>query len=380
MSQAISRKYSFLSDYNAGNAIDDRKVDAELDQLVTALNKKVLIASSAPSSPEDGQTWIDISADPPVLKIYDATNSTWKQAILLPASSAQGDIYYYDGSTVARLAAGTAGYFLKTQGAGKNPTWAATAEAPPHYRIGLNCKQASTSTITVEGGVVAHGDTKIEKTSDTTLNLATDSDWIGGTSLRATDTYGYIYVDSSGNIKMHTTAPSKSDTSGNTSGTLRYAVISTVYYRCIGWFYMNSTGSGELDTNGVSNFKDGDTHNILQATGTSDISTSSTTYVDMDDMEIKFISNGRPVRIIFNATLQYDHESWVAIVVDGTTKMKTMHGLGTANNTPHPCIYVEALSAGTHTIKIQWKQSTTGVTYQYGTTKDSPRVLIVEEL
>lgn len=40
-------------------------------------------------------------------------------------SDAQGDIMYYDGTDWARLAAGTSGYFLKTQGAGANPTWAA---------------------------------------------------------------------------------------------------------------------------------------------------------------------------------------------------------------------------------------------------------------
>ena len=36
----------------------------------------------------------------------------------------QGDILYRDGSGEARLAAGTSGYFLKTQGSGANPTWA----------------------------------------------------------------------------------------------------------------------------------------------------------------------------------------------------------------------------------------------------------------
>ena len=40
-------------------------------------------------------------------------------------SDAQGDIMYYDGTNWVRLAAGTNGHFLKTQGAGANPTWAA---------------------------------------------------------------------------------------------------------------------------------------------------------------------------------------------------------------------------------------------------------------
>jgi hypothetical protein len=37
---------------------------------------------------------------------------------------AQGDVFYYDGSNIVKLAAGTSGHFLKTQGAGANPVWA----------------------------------------------------------------------------------------------------------------------------------------------------------------------------------------------------------------------------------------------------------------
>jgi hypothetical protein len=38
-------------------------------------------------------------------------------------SDAQGDILYYDGTNWARLAAGTSGYVLHTNGAGVNPSW-----------------------------------------------------------------------------------------------------------------------------------------------------------------------------------------------------------------------------------------------------------------
>jgi len=40
-------------------------------------------------------------------------------------STAQGDLYYNSGGAIARLAAGTSGQFLKTQGASANPVWAA---------------------------------------------------------------------------------------------------------------------------------------------------------------------------------------------------------------------------------------------------------------
>jgi hypothetical protein len=46
------------------------------------------------------------------------------------ASQAQGDIIYHNGTTWVRLAAGgTAGHFLKTNGAGANPEWAAAGGA-----------------------------------------------------------------------------------------------------------------------------------------------------------------------------------------------------------------------------------------------------------
>ncbi|NCA94284.1 MAG: hypothetical protein EOM84_03840, partial [Sphingobacteriia bacterium] len=39
-------------------------------------------------------------------------------------SDTQGDIMYYNGTDWVRLAAGTSGYYLQTQGAGANPQWA----------------------------------------------------------------------------------------------------------------------------------------------------------------------------------------------------------------------------------------------------------------
>lgn len=40
---------------------------------------------------------------------------------------AQGDILYFNGTNIVKLAAGTSGWFLKTQGAAANPIWAAIA-------------------------------------------------------------------------------------------------------------------------------------------------------------------------------------------------------------------------------------------------------------
>jgi hypothetical protein len=42
---------------------------------------------------------------------------------------AQGDIFYYNGTNIVKLAAGTSGQFLKTLGAGANPSWASVTGA-----------------------------------------------------------------------------------------------------------------------------------------------------------------------------------------------------------------------------------------------------------
>ena len=46
----------------------------------------------------------------------------------------QGDILYRDGSGLQRLAAGTSGYFLKTQGSGANPVWAEVGGKIKNYK------------------------------------------------------------------------------------------------------------------------------------------------------------------------------------------------------------------------------------------------------
>jgi len=54
------------------------------------------------------------------------------------ASTAQGDIYYNNGSAIARLGAGTSGQFLKTLGTGANPAWGTVTTAV----LGVKTKQS----------------------------------------------------------------------------------------------------------------------------------------------------------------------------------------------------------------------------------------------
>lgn len=73
-------------------------------------------------------------------------------------NEAQGDVLYFDGSNWVRLAAGTSGYYLKTQGAGANPMWDAPSLATADtiaqsttIEAGANDVTLSTTTQTVGG-------------------------------------------------------------------------------------------------------------------------------------------------------------------------------------------------------------------------------------
>jgi hypothetical protein len=68
------------------------------------------------------------------------TGQTTAQAAidaLMAASGAlsQGDVFYYNGTNVVRLGAGTSGHFLKTNGAGANPAWAAASGSGGNYTL-----------------------------------------------------------------------------------------------------------------------------------------------------------------------------------------------------------------------------------------------------
>lgn len=108
----------------------------------------------------------------------------------------------------------------------------------------------STTVVTVNTGTLYHNTTQVNKATVTDLDITAAGDAIdGATAQQATSAWRYVYVDSSGNIKLWSTAPDKSDTSGNTAGTkiYYYYVATTTYYRCIGAIRLNATGAGEIE-------------------------------------------------------------------------------------------------------------------------------------
>lgn len=90
---------------------------------------------------------------------------TLSEILDLIGSPAQGDVLYRNGSAWARLAAGTSGHFLKTQGAGANPAWAAALAAPAwhgnlHGALG-DCNPGTLMEFVQRGGAAAPTPTNI---------------------------------------------------------------------------------------------------------------------------------------------------------------------------------------------------------------------------
>lgn len=76
---------------------------------------------------------------------------------LIIASEAQGDVLYRGASAWARLAAGTSGQFLKTQGAGADPAWDTVASAASAAEVLAGteaAKYVAPSTLVSHEGVI----------------------------------------------------------------------------------------------------------------------------------------------------------------------------------------------------------------------------------
>lgn len=78
-------------------------------------NTYVCVAASTNNVPPNATYW--------ELMAQKGTNGTDADLISI-SGTVQGDIYYNNGSAIARLGAGTSGQFLKTLGTGANPAWA----------------------------------------------------------------------------------------------------------------------------------------------------------------------------------------------------------------------------------------------------------------
>lgn len=104
-----------------------------------------------PSSPTptDGAQYVDISVSP--YDYYVAYNGTWHQlndisSLLDTISNVRGSILYRGASTWQALAPGSSGQFLKTNGAGADPSWSAGGGGNlGYFRAHKNANQSYTA-------------------------------------------------------------------------------------------------------------------------------------------------------------------------------------------------------------------------------------------
>jgi len=97
-----------------------------VDDIVTFGNETfICILASTGNATSNATYWTKLAA-----KGQDGTNGTDVGTTI----TTQGDILYRDGSGLARLGAGTNGYYLKTQGTGANPVWSEVT-AGSHTKI-----------------------------------------------------------------------------------------------------------------------------------------------------------------------------------------------------------------------------------------------------
>lgn len=129
-------------------------------------------------------------------------------------------------------------------------------------------------------------------------------------------------------------------------------------YRKIGYF----TNDASNNIVSVGNIPGGDIVNSVRAVDTSNQTTTSTSYADVTGMTVYFVSSGRPLELNFSG-MNYPEGSATVIYyvfdVDGTDYGESVlytanpNHLGIVNGNTR----IEGLSAGPHTVKLQWKVS-----------------------
>jgi len=120
--------------------------------------------------------------------------------------------------------------------------------------------------------------------------------------------------------------------------------------------------------------------NFYQAIGTDDISSSATSYVDMQDMALTVEGPGNFL-VMFAAPMNHlstDSRGWQAIVIDGDMKVEQktyMYGPQVSSMQ-----YAITLGVGSHDIKVQWKRGDNNAGNRQRGATDGDRVLTVVEL
>ena len=250
---------------------------------------------------------------------------------------------------------------------------------PTYYRDGLLVSRDGTTTMIVLPGRAEINGTMLTKTANTTLTLTTAGDWAGGSSLQATSTYGYVGMDSSGNLKLHTTKPAFDNYAvTTTAGKKRFATWSSTVYRILGWFFMNATGSGELNTYEVGNIREFGIPNYTNNLSTTVVTTTSTTFADDTQALSRFYSSGGPVQITYNTAGDQAAgvNFYTTMSVDSAGIVgndRAMAGDNITEDTEGLVVnYVNTIAENTHTMQGKFRAGS-------GTSTITYRSLIIDE-
>lgn len=218
-----------------------------------------------------------------------------------------------------------------------------------NHRQGCKIKYLSASTLTVDAGEVtvsnSAGTIRLlqQNTSSTTVTWANIDT---GTEASSTRYYIYAYQDTV------TTATFSIAISLSSS-----APTGITYYRKLGSFYNNSSG----DIEQISN--DDNTGNLfLQVEGvTSAPTTTSASYVDLTDMSITTTTGANPVLVLFSGVFtssSIGDETSIILDIDGTDKTnseKIIEHAAIGYEKEATILWIENMTAGSHTFKIHWK-------------------------
>ena len=149
----------------AANSVDsDQYVDASID----------LVHMSANSV--DSNQYVDGSIETVHIDALQITgakiaaNTITGDKIAL-GSDAQGDVMYYNGTDWVRLGFGTSGHFLKTQGTGANPVWAAATST----FIGVRVENSSHQSINNNSSIPIVFDASVTQFDTDTMHVSGNS-------------------------------------------------------------------------------------------------------------------------------------------------------------------------------------------------------------
>jgi len=186
------------------------------DDLITAalLNQKTIyIGTGAPSTVYDGQLWVDTSENPPLLKIYDATNTMWLELRPIWYETQSGS--WADPSTSPVIDGTLAIVYNSTQGATRlyaraNNNWynifgAASVENPTFERYYDGTLANNADYTPSDEGLYCAASTSNDDTRD---RFYTGSDWVTNSRKTASNTSHHAVLSDGTNYSLHNSSGS----------------------------------------------------------------------------------------------------------------------------------------------------------------------------